>query len=80
MTPGDIIHPNATIHEIPCEEWTLDFNQTAALARFYASMKRNWTVRLMKADSIPYWRIECGDVTIIDLALTTALRKAREEK
>lgn len=78
MTPGDIISPNAEIWEIPSNEWTLNFNQIAALAHFEATAQRTWNVRQFKADSIPYWSVEDGDEAIIDLALTRALRLALE--
>lgn len=78
VLPGDIISPNAEIYEIPCEEWLLDFNQSAALARFEATAQRAWHVRRFKADSVSYWSIEDGDESIIDLALTRALRLALE--
>lgn len=78
MQPGELISPNATIYEIPREEWTLDYNQSAALARFECEATRPWHVRRFKADSIMWGSIERGDEAIIDLALTRALRLALE--
>lgn len=80
MLPGDILNPTAEIYEIPRAEWTLDYNQIAALAKFEATAQCPWQVRRFKADAISYWRIECGDEAILDLALSTALRKAREHE
>lgn len=78
VMPGEILNPTAEIYEVPRDEWALDFTQTAALARFEATAQRAWHVRRFKADSIAYWSIEDGDESIIDLALTRALRLALE--
>jgi hypothetical protein len=80
VTPGDILNPTAEIFEIPEHEWVLDPNQSAALARFRAATGERWTVRRMKADSVAWWSVERDEQAIIDLALSTALRKAREER
>jgi hypothetical protein len=76
MTPGDILNPTAEIFEIPEHEWTLDPNQSAALARFRAATGERWTVRRLKADSVAYWSIERDGNAIVELALSTALRLA----
>jgi hypothetical protein len=80
MSPFDLINATADVYTIPLNECGLDWQQHQLIEEFHAATGQRWTIEIVRADSATMWMVSNGVSVIVDMSLSTALRKAREER